>query len=295
MTMARVILGEAFLAVLVFAVVYAAVAPTLQPITLPQIQMPGFGGGGNMVIERYSLIEGSNVSESVTSVDLNVSMKFGGIRMIFSERDDLAFEAVFQRSQNATQLEADYTQNATQLHVDTYAETGTLNLTLGRNYQYSGNMNISVGGLVTKLGQNTNMETFAVNIKYAGGVFVTISDGASFQRLDLNIDVGGVQLSVDAKNLTRNGLVTTGITVGGLSMGVNVDPGKVGVSLAATVDIGGININNPSFTGQVSSTHATVQTQGYNTATNKLDVQADIGLGGVTLTQTTPTIPGLNA
>lgn len=215
MTMARIVLGEIFVAVLVLAVIYAAVAPILQPVTFPQSQTPGFAGTGNMVIERYSLIAGSNVSVIVNSVDLNVSMKFGGIYIIFSNRTDLAFEAVFQHAQNTSQLQADYAQVARQLHVDAYGDTGALNLTLGRNYQYRGSVNIRVGGLVTKLGSNTNIQTLAVNIKYIGGAFVTVSDGASFQRLDFNMDVGGVQLNVDAKNLGRNGLITTKVNIGG--------------------------------------------------------------------------------
>lgn len=295
MTMARIVLGEIFVAVLVLAVIYAAVAPILQPVTFPQSQTPGFAGTGNMVIERYSLIAGSNVSVIVNSVDLNVSMKFGGIYIIFSNRTDLAFEAVFQHAQNTSQLQADYAQVARQLHVDAYGDTGALNLTLGRNYQYRGSVNIRVGGLVTKLGSNTNIQTLAVNIKYIGGAFVTVSDGASFQRLDFNMDVGGVQLNVDAKNLGRNGLITTKVNIGGLSMGVNVDTAQVGMNLTATVDTGGISVNHPSFTGQVSSTHCMVQTPGYGSATSQLDVQADIGLGGASLTQMIQTIPGLNA
>ena len=295
MTTTRVIMGEVFIAILAFAVIYAALAPTLQPIALPQIQIPWLPSEGNMETETYTLIKGTNVSQSLNFAKLNITVKFGGVYINFSDRTDLAFEAVFQHTPNATQLDSSYSEAGEKLQVNAYGESGGLNITLGKSCQYNGTLDIRLGALLMTLGQNTNISKFAVDIRYAGGVVLTIDSGASFEQLDLNIDVGGVQLNVEPDSLNRSGTINARINIGGLSMGVDVNTGQVGVSLDATVDIGGITVNQTGFTGSVSSKQCSVKTDGYNSATNKLDVEADVGLGGVTLQGTVQSFPGFTA
>jgi hypothetical protein len=292
MAMARIILGEVFIAILAFAVVYAALSPTLQPTVFPQVQLPWFAPEGNVMTERYSLVKGTNVSQSINFVNLDVAMKLGGVYIIFSDRPNVAFEAVFQHAPNTTELDASASEDGGKLQVNAYAETGGLNLTLGKDYQYNGSLNIRLGGLAMKLGQDANISKFAVQIRYLGGVWLTINNGASFEQLDLNIDLGGLQLNVDADDLGRSGVINTSMNIGGLSLGVNVDTGLIGVSLDATVDIGGVSVNHSDFTGSVSSTHCSVKTMGYGSAVNKLDIKAIVGLGGVTLQQNVQRLPG---
>lgn len=295
MTTARIIIGEVFIAILAFAVVYAALAPTLQPIAFPQIQIPWLPTGGNMENETYTLIKGTNVSQNTNFVNLNITVKFGGVYIVFSDRADLAFEALFQHTSNATNLQASHSENNKKLQVDAYGETGGLNITLGKSYQYNGTLNIRLGALLMTLGQNTNISRFAVDIRYAGGFALAINSGASFEQLDLNTDVGGLQLNVQAANLGRSGTINTRINIGGLSMGVDVNTGLVGVSFDATVDVGTLTVDQTGFIGSVSSTHCSVHTGGYSDAINKLEVKANVGLGGITLQRTIQSFPGFQA
>jgi len=292
MTMARTILGEVFVAILAFAAIYAAVSPILQPITFPRIQIPWFTDQANMVREQYSLVKDTNVSQNVNLVDLNITVKFGGVYIVFSDDAQIAFKAVFQHTRETAELDASRFEDGNKLQVNVQGETGSLNLTLGRNYQYNGSLSVRLGGLVMTLGQNANISKFAVQAKYFGGALLTIKSGASFEQIDMNIDVGGVQLNIDAQNVARNGIIKANVNIGGLSMGVQVDTAQIGVSLESTVDIGGNSVNHEGFIGSVSATHCSVKTLGYNSAANKIDVNANVGLGGVTLQQAIQQLAG---
>ncbi len=285
MPTARTVLGGVFIAILFIGVVYAAVSPVLQPISFPRLEIPGLGIEGEKVVDKYSLVKGTNVSGIVKFVDLNVSLKFGGINLLSSNNPDLACGISFERSVNASELEADYGEsNGEQvLHVDVYGESGGLNLTLGNGYQYNGTFGLRIGGVMVELGQYANISKFAVFIKYIGGLNLKINSGASFEEIDLSVDIGGLQLTVDADSLKSNGVINAGVNIGGFSMSVDVNTNEVGVSLDATVDLGALTVNHADFKGQVSETSCSVKTINYATATHKLDVKATMGLGGLTL------------
>ncbi|HEY4674931.1 MAG TPA: hypothetical protein VIH48_02625 [Candidatus Bathyarchaeia archaeon] len=286
MTMARTAIGATFLAVLFFGVVYAVVSPVLQPITFPQFNLPWLTG--TKVIDKYSLIKGANVSDVITRVNLNVYVKTGAINMLFTNTSNLACDIIFERSTNASELEANYTATGDALQVNLIGEAGGMNLTLGNSYQYNGTFTIGIGGAMVELGQYANVTTFTVNVKYAGGLALKIDNQASFQQIDTNVDIGGVQLTVDADSLKNSGIINANVNIGGFSMTADVNTSQIGVSLNATVDIGGIAVNHADFTGQVSTRSCSVKTVGYASAANKLDINATIGLGGAALQQMWP-------
>lgn len=285
MAIARNIVGGAFVAILFIGVVYAAVSPVLQPIIFPGFEIPWLGAEGEKVVERYSLVKETNVSDTVKFVDLNVSVKFGGINLLFSNNPNLACGISFERSVNASELEIGYVESdgGQVLQVDLYGESGGLNLTLGNSYQYSGTFGLRIGGVMMELGQYANISKFAVFIKYVGGLNLKINSGASFEQVDLSVDIGGLQLTVDADSLKSDGVINAGVNIGGFSMGVDVDTSEVGVSMDATVDIGGLTVNHEDFEGQVSERSCSLKTVGYAGATHKLDVKVTVGLGGGTL------------
>ncbi len=57
MMLARTVLGEIFVAILVIGAVYAAVSPTLQPIAFPKMEIPWLAQG-NRIVNYYSLVKG---------------------------------------------------------------------------------------------------------------------------------------------------------------------------------------------------------------------------------------------
>jgi len=285
MITARTALGAVFIAILFIGAVYAVVSPVLQPISFPRFELPWFGVEGEKVVDKYSLVKGTNVSDTVKFANLNVSAKFGEVNLRFSNNPDLACGITFERSVNASQLEAGYVESdgGQFLHIDVYGEVGGLNLTLGNSYQYNGTFGLRIGGIMMELGQYANISKFAIFIKYAGGLDLKIDSGASFEQIDLSVDIGGLQLTVDADSLKSDGVINAGVNIGGFSIGVDVNTSEVGVSFDATVDIGGLTVNHDEFEGQVSERSCSVKTVGYAGSAHKLDVKATMGLGGVTL------------
>jgi hypothetical protein len=288
MTATTTALGAAFLAILFLGIVYAVVSPTLQPITFPQLKLPWLAT--SKVVDRYSLIKGTNVSTSVKQINLNVDVRTGAINLLFSNNSGLACDVTFERDTNTSALEADRaeTDGSTILHVDLHGETGGINLTLGSGYQYNGTFSLGIGGAIMELGQYSNVTTFSVNIKYLGGLSLRINSQAYFQQIDADVGVGGVQLTIDADSLRNSGTISTNVNIGGFAMTTQVNTSQVGVSLNATTDIGGVSVNHADFQGQVSTRSCSVKTSGYTSAASKLDINATIGLGGVSLQQNWP-------
>ena len=290
MTMVRTILGGVFVAILFIGVVYAAVSPLLQPVSFPRLRIPWLPAEEERVVDKYSLVKGVNVSHTAKIVNLSVGIKIGAINLLFSNDPNLACEISFERSVNASELEANHIESDERqvLHVNLYGELGGLNLMLGNSYNYNGTFDLRIGGATMELGQNANINKFAVLIKYIGGLNLKINTGASFEQNDLSVDIGGLQLAVDADSLKHSGTVNANVNIGAVSMIVAVDTGQVGVSLDATVDMGGLTVNHGDFEGRVSWTSCSVKTVEYSSATNKLDVKATIGLGWGTLQERLP-------
>jgi hypothetical protein len=282
---ARTVMGGIFVAILFLGTLYAAFAPLLQPIMLPRVQVPWFTGGTG-IIEQYDLVKGTNVSDAVKFIDLNVTVKFGAIFVVFSNKPNLALQAFFEHGTNAPELETNYTFDGNNsLQVSLHGESGSLNLTLGKDYRYDGDLGLRFGAVLMELGQYSDVGKLAVRIRYAGGVLLNVTSGASFEQLDLSMDIGGLLLNINADNLGRNGAINTNITMGGVMTDVGIDTARVGVSYEAEVDTGGLTVDQTYFEGPVSSTHCSVRTHGYASAAKKLDVKANIGAGGGSIQQ----------
>lgn len=279
--LARTVMGGVFIAILFLGIVYAAVSPTLQPIALPRFNIPGFAGGFGGIFERYALVKGTNVSEDVKLVSLNATVRFGAIAVAFSNEPNLALRAVYEHGANASELEANLTTvSADVIQVSLYGDTGGLNLTLGSGCQYDGDLGMRFGVAIMELGQYANVSRLAVKIRYAGGVVLNVTSGASFEKLDLNVDLGGVQLNTNAEQLGRSGTINMNVNMGGFIMGVDVNTASVGVSLEADVDVGGLMIDHEGFTGNGTQTHYSGKTVGYGVAEAKMDVVVVVGAGG---------------
>jgi len=288
MTLVRMVIGEIFVAILVIGVVYAAVSPALQPIVFPKIEMPWLAQG-NRTVDDYSLVKGSNVSQTVSYVDLNVTVKFGAISLAFSNDPDLAVDARFDRGENASQFEANQATDGQVLRVSMNGEAGMLNLSLGNSFQYNGSLNLRIGGVTMTLGQYSNISKLNVRVEYIGGIILDIKDSAAFEKLDLSLNVGGVQFNSDANHILKDATINMNIDIGGATLGMGINTDLIGASLEGNVDIGRITVNTDRFTGTTSTNHCSVKTTGYDHSTKKIDVTVKIGLGRLTL-QPTPQI-----
>ncbi len=281
----RMVLGGIFIAILFIGVVYAAVSPILQPIILPRLQMPWLSGAEGGLTETYSLIKGVNASDTIGFVMLNVTVRFGSVSVTFTNDPDIIIKAAFQHKVNTSGLDSNglVAVDSELLQINLFGDSGMLNLTLGNSCQYGGSTDMRFGGAALDINQYGNLSQLDINIKYAGGIILNVTSGASFERLGLTVEIGGVVGNIDTQELGRSGRIKTDITMGGVFLAVQVDTTKVGASLEADVDTGGITVNHNDFQGQGSTTYYSGRTTGYADATNKLDIQATIGAGGLTL------------
>lgn len=291
MMLARTVLGEIFVAILVIGAVYAAVSPTLQPIAFPKMEMP-WRAQGNRIIDYCSLVKGSNVSQNVSYVDLNVTVKFGAISLAFSNDPDLAVDAKFDHAQNPAHLETTQTTDGQVLRVSMGGESGMLNLTLGNSVQYNGSLNLRIGGVTMVIGQYSNMSNLDVRVEYIGGIILDIKDNAAFGKLELSLNIGGIQLNFDATHILKDATINMSIDIGGAVLGMGINTDLIGASLEGNIDIGGITVNTDKFTGTTSTNHCSVKTVGYDHASKKIDINAKTGLGGLTLQSTAQIFPG---
>ncbi|MBS7633384.1 hypothetical protein KEJ15_07210 [Candidatus Bathyarchaeota archaeon] len=155
MPSARTILGEVFVAILLIGGVYAAVSPVLQPFRFPEIRLPWIITEEDGIVDRYSLIREINASSSIKYVTLNVSVKFGALNLQFLDTPSLVCEASFRRNISMSALNTSYTETSGEhAAVGLHGEVGELNLTLGKNYQYDGVLDVRIGGMVAELGEN---------------------------------------------------------------------------------------------------------------------------------------------
>jgi hypothetical protein len=284
MTSARPILGGIFIAILFVGFIYAIVSPTVQPIRFPRLGLRWTGYTGGNVVDRFSLFKGIDVSEGVIFITINATVRFGSVDVVFSNAPDLACNVTFQRGTGNAELHTSYNEDTVEHgSLSLYGETGGLNVTLGRGFQYDGNVDVRIGSVIMDFGQYTNVSTIAVSIRYFGGVIMKVGSGTSMSKVDVNIGIGGLQLMTDANNLRSNSEITARINIGGYTMGIDVNVGNIGVSLNSTVDVGGLTITHPDFSGTSSTTACSVSTTGYESASKKLDIVATVGLGGGTL------------
>ncbi|MDH7563471.1 MAG: hypothetical protein QHH24_01105 [Candidatus Bathyarchaeota archaeon] len=289
MTSARTILGWVFVAILLIGGVYAAVSPILQPIRFPKISLPWIITEADSIIDHYSLVREINSSSSIKHVTLNVSVMFGALNLLFLDSPSLVCEASFRRNISMSALNTSYTETSGEhAAVRLHGKVGELNLTLGKNYQYDGVLDVRIGGMVVELGENSNISRLMLSIRYFGGLFMTVKNEASFEQIDMNLNIGGILLTVDAESLKKDGIINAGVNIGGYSMSVDVDTEKIGVRLNSTVDIGSLTIAHSSFTGSATKTQCYVETTDYTHATNHLNINAVVGLGGGTIQETQP-------
>jgi hypothetical protein len=132
-----------------------------------------------------------------------------------------------------------------------------------------------------ELNQHANVNTLDVTVRYIGGILVDVRNGTALNQLNLNVNLGGVQLNADASSLPSNAAVDVTVNIGGLSLGVDVNAAQVGVGVDAAVDFGGVTVDTSYFSGTVSAMQCSVRTDGFGGATHKLNVVANVGLGGV--------------
>ncbi|NWG08753.1 MAG: hypothetical protein HXX80_00295 [Nitrososphaerales archaeon] len=267
------IVGGIIITILLVSVVYAFASPIISgPIFLT-------GDDKARVTIEYSL--NSTQMPGISYVNLNFTLKSGGIEVNFTDDIELIYKFVFRQDPSVGEPNITNIKLNSELLVDVMAESGDVRVTLGSNYIYNCNMSVGAGGVAATLSNSTNLGYLNLIVTYAGGVSVDILDEASFDFLNLMVNTGGVRLHIDANSLGKNCSVYSEVKVGGMIVDSLLLGTDLGCRVRASVDIGGIFLNTVDFTKiEESANKVEIISSNYTIASTKIDIDVFLGLGG---------------
>jgi len=271
----REILGGTVIAILVIGLIYAAVSPMASPV-VPQERKP--------VITERTLY--SATVPGVAFVNLNLTIKAGGVEINFTNDENLIYRLRFEQDQNLTVPTVEFgSVTAGVLPVNIFAETSDLYATFGSGCTYNGTLRVGLGALSLVLSEHSNVDNFSAIVMYAGGLSVEVLDDASFNQLDLKIVAGGLMLRIDANNLQKSGTISARLELGAVMVQPISTGPNLGVRLTALADMGSIALNPGDFVVErQTDRECKIRTTNYPASTN-LDIHIFLGLGVAMINQ----------
>jgi|GEM_PF-683711 hypothetical protein len=275
---ANIIIGGMIIVILLASVIFTFASPT---VLGPLIK---FEEDKAKVTRTYSFT--SDDAPGVDYINLNFTVKAGGIDINFTDDSSLIYMFVFKQDEGATKPSIENITFDSKLLVNVMAESGDVKVTFGNNYIYNGTLRVSLGGITVKLSNYSNIEFFDLAAVYAGGVSVDVEDDASFDHLNIRVNAGGIMMHIGAKTLEKNSSISARVELGGIVVDSIPKGTSLGSRLKAFADIGGIYLNPGNYT-VISQTVNRVEigTENYPTAPIKLDIELFTGLGGATINQ----------
>jgi len=270
----REILGGIIISILVIGLVYAAVSPTVSPVAPPE----------RKPIVTEKTLYGTTLP-GVTFVNLNLTIKAGGVEINFTNDENLIYRLRFEQDANVTAPTVEYgSAIAGVLPVDVFAETADLYATFGSGVAYNGTLRVGLGALSLVLSEHSNVDNFDAIVMYAGGLSVEVLDDASFNQLNLRMVAGGLMLRIDANNLQKSGSISTRTELGAVIVEPITVGSNLGVSLAAFTDMGSIALNPEGFDVEKQTDRECKITRNYPASTN-LNIDIFVGLGVAMINQ----------
>lgn len=274
---ARKFWGLVIIAVLIVALISAVYITTWGFSQRQEVQQTGAG----QVTNNYKLTEAEMAG--VNYVNFNFTSNTSGVDVSFQNGSGNLYDITVVRDNDTQEPTVTYTRDGDVLNVNVAMDSGSATVLLGNSATYNGTFTSKIGGFSLSLGNNSKIDNLTSNIKYVGGGLVVIND-TSFNTLNLNANVGGFQIQAEKPTIrTTNASVFTNIQIGGITVQATSQD-NLGIKLNNVVDLGGISIPNEGFEIlQNSTTIANIQTAGFAGKTNKLEINSNVGLGGINI------------
>jgi len=270
------VIGGIIIAILLSSVIFAFASPV---VLGPLIQFEE----GPKVTRTYSFT--ADQAPEVDYVNLNFTVKTGGIDINFTNESDLIYRFEFKQDQGVAEPSIENITVDNNLLVNVFAESGDVKVTFGNNYTYNGTLRVSLGGITARLSEYSNIEFFDLATIYAGGVSVEVNDDASFDHLNIRVNAGGITMRIEAETLGRNSSISARVEIGGVMIGSIPKGTSLGSRLRAIADMGGISLN-PGDLVVIEETvnEVEIRTSNYPAPIN-LDIEIFTGLGGSMINQ----------
>jgi len=274
---ARKFWGLVIIAVLIVALISAVYITTWGFGQRQEVQQTGAG----QVTNNYKLTEAEMAG--VNYVNFNFTSNTSGVDVSFQNGSGNLYDITVVRDNDTQEPTVTYTRDGDVLNVNVAMDSGSATVLLGNSATYNGTFTSKIVGFSLSLGNNSKIDNLTSNIKYVGGGLVVIND-TSFNTLNLNANVGGFQIQAEKPTIrTTNASVFTNIQIGGITVQATSQD-NLGIKLNNVVDLGGISIPNEGFEIlQNSTTIANIQTAGFAGKTNKLEINSNVGLGGINI------------
>ncbi|MGQ9469200.1 MAG: hypothetical protein ACUVTD_05165 [Nitrososphaerales archaeon] len=274
---ANTIIGGIIIAILLASVIFAFASPIILGPLIRFEEEP-------KVTRTYSFT--SDDAPGVDYINLNFTVKAGGIAVNFTDDSNLIYRFVFEQESGVVKPYIENVTAGNKLLVNVFAESGDVGVTFGNQFIYNGTLKLGVGGITAKLSKDANLEFFNLIVMYAGGVSVEIYDNASFDRLDIKANTGGIRLYVNSVNLERNSSISAEVEVGGIITDSLLLGSDLGCRLKGFADIGGIALNTVDFE-KIKETfnEVEIRSNNYLTAPTRLEIEIFLGLGGAIISQ----------
>jgi hypothetical protein len=275
---AKTIIGGIITIILLVSVIFTFMSPiVLGPF-------PTFEEDRAKIIRTYTLF--ASDAPGVEYVNLNFTIKTGGIDINFTNDSNLIYRFVFKQDEGATKPSIENITVNSELIVNVMVESGDVKVMFGNSYIYNGTLRVSLGRITAKLSNYSNIEFLDLAAIYAGGVSVNIKDGASFDHLNIRVNAGGIMMQIGAETLKKNSSISARVELGGVIIGSIPMGTELGSRLRATADIGGVSIAPGNFTViKQTINEVEIRTNNYLIVPTKLDIEIFTGLGGSMINQ----------
>ncbi|HID17267.1 TPA: hypothetical protein EYP26_03145 [Candidatus Bathyarchaeota archaeon] len=244
-------------------------------------------------ILRKFRLEGKDV-KGIKYVNLNFMLRVGGVYFNVTE-GAFIYEMAFKQAVDSPEPFISRVKEGDRLDVKVFAFSGNVKILLSKKYVYNGSFEVEAGGMDFMIPDGANLDSLHLKVKFAGGVSIRILDNASFRRLLVEVNTGGVALVTSASSFKGLGEVVCETKVGGIS--IYVGKPKFGVRIFGEVEVGETMVNPKGLSIVKRNLKGfTAVTENYESEANKLDFVLKVGLGGISVNEPLVPLPrGLSA
>lgn len=234
----------------------------------------------NQIKNSYKLTNAE--MRGINYVNINLISNTSGVDISFQNNSDSIYDITVNRDINSKEPSVTYNKQGNVLNVNIILDSGSTRLVLGNKHTYNGTFDTKVGGFSASLTNDSKIDNFSTNIKYIGGGMLNIVD-TSFNKLNMNVNLGGFTIQGENSNIKKSGIVSTNVQIGGINAIIRPKD-DVGIKIRAITDLGGFSFEPSGFEViKNDTTTLDIQTVGYNNKTIKLQVDNVIGLGGMNI------------
>lgn len=220
--------------------------------------------------------------QGVNRVNLNYKGNTTGLGVRFNNQSDNLYNITIDRDKGSKEPNVTYTRNGDVLEVNVTLDDGSADIKLGNRCTYNTTAETKIGGFGIILDNQAKMDNLNLTLKYAGGGMLLLGD-ATFNRMDLNNNLGGFMIKTFSDRVKSNGTINTNIQIGGVILQLPTAD-NVGYKVKGTTDIGGVMIEPQGFNVLVNNTTNTeIETKDYQSKSIKIEIVNIIGLGSLNI------------